>query len=106
MLIKYLYFLVFRNYDPAVNPFETAREYTRALNATKLDRVFAKPFIASLDGHRDGVFCMCKHRKKLNTVFSGSCDGEVGYKKEVFRNESNCCDCFVDACAVLGYLYD
>uniref|UniRef100_H2Z0S1 Sof1-like protein domain-containing protein n=1 Tax=Ciona savignyi TaxID=51511 RepID=H2Z0S1_CIOSA len=68
---------VFRNYNPVLHPFEAPREYLRALNATKLDRVFAKPFIASLDGHRDGVCCMCRHRKKLSSIFSGSCDGEI-----------------------------
>eukprot|EP00121_Abeoforma_whisleri_P003390 Awhi_evm1s3046 len=47
-----------RNYAPEAHPFEKAREYTRALNATKLDRVFAKPFIAHLDGHRDGVYSL------------------------------------------------
>ncbi|KAL0984913.1 hypothetical protein UPYG_G00150380 [Umbra pygmaea] len=66
-----------RNYDPSLNPFETPREYTRALNATKLERVFAKPFLASLDGHRDGVNCMAKHPKSLSTMLSGSCDGEL-----------------------------
>ncbi|KAM9805650.1 DDB1- and CUL4-associated factor 13 [Syngnathus typhle] len=66
-----------RNYDPTLHPFEVCREYSRALNATKLDRVFAKPFLSSLDGHRDGVNCMAKHTKSLSTVLSGSCDGEV-----------------------------
>jgi len=66
-----------RNYSPALHPFEGPREYQRALNATKLERVFAKPFLASLDGHRDGVCSMCKHKKKLNSLFSGSCDGEL-----------------------------
>ena len=41
-----------RNLDPALHPFERSREYTRALNATKLERMFAKPFIAQLGkGH-------------------------------------------------------
>ncbi|XP_061772437.1 DDB1- and CUL4-associated factor 13 [Nerophis ophidion] len=66
-----------RNYDPTLHPFEVCREYTRALNATKLDRVFAKPFLASLDGHRDGVNCMAKHTRSLSMLLSGSCDGEV-----------------------------
>ncbi|NXJ29223.1 DCA13 factor, partial [Dicrurus megarhynchus] len=66
-----------RNYDPALHPFEVAREYVRALNATKLERVFAKPFLSSLDGHRDGVNCMAKHPKSLSTLLSGACDGEV-----------------------------
>lgn len=70
-------FLVPRNYDPTLHPFEVCREYTRALNATKIERVFAKPFLASLDGHRDGVNCMAKHATSLSTLLSGSCDGEV-----------------------------
>ncbi|KAL6039710.1 hypothetical protein STEG23_000322 [Scotinomys teguina] len=57
-----------RNYDPTLHPFEVPREYVRALNATKLERVFAKPFLASLDGHRDGVNCLAKHPKSLTTV--------------------------------------
>uniref|UniRef100_A0AAQ5YV26 DDB1 and CUL4 associated factor 13 n=1 Tax=Amphiprion ocellaris TaxID=80972 RepID=A0AAQ5YV26_AMPOC len=72
-----------RNYDPSLHPFEVSREYTRALNATKLERVFAKPFLASLDGHRDGVNCMAKHTKSLSTLLSGSCDGEVGDDKTI-----------------------
>uniref|UniRef100_A0A3P8U3B8 DDB1- and CUL4-associated factor 13 n=1 Tax=Amphiprion percula TaxID=161767 RepID=A0A3P8U3B8_AMPPE len=75
--IKDCLLLVPRNYDPSLHPFEVSREYTRALNATKLERVFAKPFLASLDGHRDGVNCMAKHTKSLSTLLSGSCDGEV-----------------------------
>eukprot|EP01047_Picozoa_sp_COSAG01_P018795 COSAG01_NODE_1026_length_12047_cov_169.108554_8_plen_350_part_00 len=68
---------VFRNPDPALHPFERAREYTRALNAVKLDKVFAKPFVSAMDGHSDGVFCMAKNQKKLNILASGACDGEV-----------------------------
>lgn len=66
-----------RNYDPALHPLEVPREYTRALNSTKLERVFAKPFIGSLDGHKDGVHCLCKHPLQLNTLLSGACDGEI-----------------------------
>ncbi|XP_078585308.1 DDB1- and CUL4-associated factor 13-like [Branchiostoma floridae x Branchiostoma japonicum] len=66
-----------RNYDPSLHPFEAAREYTRALNATKLERVFAKPFVGALDGHRDGVNCMAKHTGSLSTLLTGACDGEI-----------------------------
>lgn len=66
-----------RNYDPLLHPFEVPREYTRALNATKLERVFAKPFVGALEGHRDGINCLAKHPKSLSTVLSGACDGEV-----------------------------
>jgi WD repeat and SOF domain-containing protein 1 len=44
-----------RNYAVTEHPFQEAREYVRAMNAVKLERVFAKPFVAGLDGHRDGV---------------------------------------------------
>uniref|UniRef100_A0A8D8UIM1 DDB1- and CUL4-associated factor 13 n=1 Tax=Cacopsylla melanoneura TaxID=428564 RepID=A0A8D8UIM1_9HEMI len=66
-----------RNIDPALHPFEGPREYVRALNATKLERVFAKPFVANLDGHKDGISCLTKHPTKLATIISGAYDGEV-----------------------------
>ena len=66
-----------RNLDPQLHPFESAREYTRALNATKLERIFAKPFLGALSGHVDGVFTLCKHPTSISTILSGSCDGEI-----------------------------
>uniref|UniRef100_A0A2K5JN96 DDB1- and CUL4-associated factor 13 n=1 Tax=Colobus angolensis palliatus TaxID=336983 RepID=A0A2K5JN96_COLAP len=69
--------IVPRNYDPTLHPFEVLQEYVRVLNATKLEGVFAKPFLAWLDGHRNGVSCLAKHPKSLATVLSGLCDGEV-----------------------------
>ena len=66
-----------RNLDPALHPHEGPREYVRALNAAKLDRVFAKPFLCNLSGHTDGVYTISKHPKLLSVVLSGSCDGEV-----------------------------
>lgn len=49
----------------------------RALNATKLDRVFAKPFIGDLSGHRDGVVCFAKDPTSLSSLTSGAYDGEI-----------------------------
>jgi len=66
-----------RNYSPTEHPFEAEREYQRALNAVKLERVFAKPFLGSLDGHRDGLTCVSKHPTSLSTLCSASADGEV-----------------------------
>lgn len=66
-----------RNYNPSLHPLEAPREYVRALNAVKLERVFAKPFIGSLDGHRDGVSCMSKHPQRLAVLASGAFDGEI-----------------------------
>jgi hypothetical protein len=64
-----------RNADPAQHPFEKPREYTRALNAVKMDKIFARPFVAALNGHSDSVFSLCRHPDSLTHVFSGSCDG-------------------------------
>ena len=63
--------------SPVEHPFEAEREYQRALNAVKLERVFAKPFLGSLDGHRDGLTCVSKHPTSLSTLCSASADGEV-----------------------------
>lgn len=68
---------VHRNRDPIVHPFEKAREYSRALMATKLDKIFAKPFIGALDGHKDGIYCFSSVRNNLVPFISGSCDGEI-----------------------------
>lgn len=56
---------------------EAPREYVRALNAVKLERVFAKPFIGNFDGHRDGVACIQKHPSRLAVLASGAFDGEI-----------------------------
>ncbi|KAK2846406.1 hypothetical protein FQN49_005754 [Arthroderma sp. PD_2] len=67
-----------RNIDPSQHPFERAREYTRALNAVKMERMFAAPFIAQLgNGHVDGVYSMAKDPISLERFASGSGDGVV-----------------------------
>jgi WD repeat and SOF domain-containing protein 1 len=57
---------VARNFDPDLHPFEVVREYQRATNAVKLERVFAKPFLGALDGHGDSVSCMVSHPSRLS----------------------------------------
>lgn len=68
---------VHRNRDPALHPFERPREYQKALVATKLDKIFAKPFVAALDGHTDSVYCGSTVRGKNVPFISGACDGEI-----------------------------
>lgn len=58
-----------------MHPFEKPREYTRAMNAAKLDRLFAKPFVAALDGHIDGIYSIARSPKRLDVMASGSGDG-------------------------------
>ncbi|XP_020100861.1 DDB1- and CUL4-associated factor 13 isoform X1 [Ananas comosus] len=68
---------VYRNYDPILRPLDKALEYTRAVNATKLDNIFARPFIGAMDGHMDSVSCMAKNPNHLKGIFSGSMDGDI-----------------------------
>ncbi|PTD11945.1 hypothetical protein HYE67_009437 [Fusarium culmorum] len=67
-----------RNLDSALHPFERAREYQRALNAVKLERMHAQPFVGQLgNGHVDGVYSMAKDPNSLDHVASGAGDGIV-----------------------------
>ncbi|PPQ99321.1 hypothetical protein CVT24_009189 [Panaeolus cyanescens] len=66
-----------RNLNPLMHPFSRARERTRALNAAKMDRMFAKPFIDSLEGHVDAVEVICRQPGSLTTLASGSWDGGI-----------------------------
>ncbi|KAG5418122.1 sof1 [Candida metapsilosis] len=78
-----------RNLNPALHPFERAREYTRALQATKLERMFAQPFIGQLgDGHRDGVYVLAKNYHSTNQFASGSGDGVIKYWNLTSREET------------------
>ena len=65
-----------RNPDPKLNPFEKQKEYSRAVNAAKLNKIFAKPFLGSME-HNDGVTAMATNPKSLVSVLSGSADGEI-----------------------------
>ncbi|CCL99389.1 uncharacterized protein FIBRA_01407 [Fibroporia radiculosa] len=64
-----------RNLDPLLHPFSRARERMRALNAAKMERIFAKPFVAALEGHVDAVETMARKPESLDMVASGSWDG-------------------------------
>ena len=67
-----------QNRNPTHHPHRRAREYTRAVQSAKLDRMFAKPFLGSLgNGHRDAVNCTATSRHSLVPFVSGSIDGEV-----------------------------
>lgn len=50
--------------------------YCISLRAVKLERVFAKPFLAHLN-HDDGVTCLSRNPRRLNSLLSGSADGEL-----------------------------
>jgi WD repeat and SOF domain-containing protein 1 len=67
-----------RNLDPVYHPMQRAREYTRAVTAAKIDRMFAQPLIGNLgNGHGDAVYHTCISRTSLLPLLSGSADGTV-----------------------------
>ena len=90
-----LLFHCLETFDPAIHPFEKAREYQRSLNATKLERMFAKPFIGQLgNGHVDGVYSFAVDPKTLNKVASGSGDGVIKLwdltdRRQVFETKAH-----------------
>ena len=63
--------------EATIHPFQKAREYKRALNAAKLEKVFAKPFLHSLDHHSDGIYSIAKNKYNLRDMITGSADGEL-----------------------------
>jgi len=65
------------NNDPVLHPFQVQREYVRALNSAKYEKMFARPFFAALSGHVDGVNAMSRHPTRQNCIFSGGSDGEI-----------------------------
>ena len=67
---------VHRNLDPVLHPFDKAKEYTRALNAAKLERVFAKPFVAALE-HAEAVYSLARNPQRLNCALAGCGDGVI-----------------------------
>jgi DDB1- and CUL4-associated factor 13 len=58
-----------------MHPFSRARERTRALNAAKMERMFAKPFVAALEGHADAIQVLARRPESVTDVASGSWDG-------------------------------
>jgi DDB1- and CUL4-associated factor 13 len=76
-----------RNLNPLMHPFARARERIRALNAAKMDRMFAKPFVDSLGGHLDGVEALVRQPGSLTTIASGSWDGGLLFSLIPFFNK-------------------
>jgi len=67
----------FYNPDQNLHRFEKPREYVRALNAAKINNIYAQPFVNQLVGHRDTPKTMAFDPNSLGHMVSGSCDGEI-----------------------------
>ena len=68
---------IHRNPDSTLHPLQQAREYKRALNAAKLEKIFSKPFVSALSEHTDSIFALSRSDKDLSLLLSGSANGEV-----------------------------
>ncbi|CAD7969702.1 unnamed protein product [Amoebophrya sp. A120] len=75
-----------RNPDPILHPFAREREYQRALNSVKIEKMFEQPFVKALDNHFDAVRVIKRSNVSATRLYSGACDGEIllwdlGYSK-------------------------
>ena len=68
---------VFRNTNPKLHLFQKQREYIRAYNAIKLDKLFSKPFLYSLSEPTDCIKSLAKNHKSLTDFASGGFDGQL-----------------------------
>lgn len=66
-----------RSFDKRIHLFQREIEYKRALNATKMDKIFAKPLVKCLDGHDDSIRTICISQNKLTDLYTGSCNGFI-----------------------------
>ncbi|KAG9391598.1 Sof1-like domain [Carpediemonas membranifera] len=82
-----------RSINPEVHPMQQARELQRAVNAAKMERMFAKPFVAALDDHTDAISTLSKHPGSVQTFISGCYDGQV----KVWNLHDRVCTHTIDA---------
>lgn len=68
---------VHRTLNRSDHPLSQVREYQRAVIASKITKIFAKPFLYSMNNHSDGISCFSKAYNNLDRIASGSFDGNV-----------------------------
>jgi WD repeat and SOF domain-containing protein 1 len=66
-----------RNYEAGPPPMAKQLEYARALRAAKMDRMFAKPFVAAMGGHQDTVQSIACDSTNLASLATGGADGQL-----------------------------
>lgn len=68
---------IYKNTSPELHPMAVHTEYKRALNAAKMEKMFSKPFIGSMEGHSETVTCLTRDPTNNRRVISGGLDGEI-----------------------------
>jgi len=66
-----------RNYESGPAPMAKQTEYARAIRAAKMDRMFAKPFVAAMSGHLDTVQTIACDSTNLSSLVTGGADGQL-----------------------------
>ncbi|KAA3671544.1 WD repeat and SOF domain-containing protein 1 [Paragonimus westermani] len=87
-------FKIPRNYSASEHPFSAEREYVRALNSAKLQRMMAKPFLGSLEGTTERITCISLNSETLGIAVFGTADGKIQYwdvslRKRLFENQAH-----------------
>nr|CUU00431.1 hypothetical transcript [Hymenolepis microstoma] len=83
-----------RNASSTEHPFAAEREYIRALNAAKLSRMMAKPFIGCLVGTTDTMTVISLNTEKVGLAVFGTFDGNIQYwdiarRKLIYEKEAH-----------------
>eukprot|EP00747_Dinoflagellata_sp_TGD_P142543 gnl/TRDRNA2_/TRDRNA2_176257_c1_seq3.p1 gnl/TRDRNA2_/TRDRNA2_176257_c1~~gnl/TRDRNA2_/TRDRNA2_176257_c1_seq3.p1 ORF type:complete len:384 (-),score=-39.64 gnl/TRDRNA2_/TRDRNA2_176257_c1_seq3:382-1533(-) len=65
-----------KNFEKPFDSLEKAHELKRVINSVKLEKLFAKPFLAALE-HSECITAMSVNKEFSNTLLTGSADGVV-----------------------------
>ncbi|CAH8526431.1 unnamed protein product [Dicrocoelium dendriticum] len=87
-------FKIPRNYHPSEHPLSSEREYVRAINSAKLQRMMAKPFLGSLEGTTEKMTCISLNSETLGLAVFGTADGKIQYwdianRRRVFEQRAH-----------------
>ncbi|KAK4469015.1 hypothetical protein MN116_000158, partial [Schistosoma mekongi] len=70
-------FKIPRNQKVTEHPFFSEREYVRAMNAAKLGRMMAKPFLGALEGTHERVTTISLNTETLGVIAVRTTDGKI-----------------------------
>lgn len=66
-----------RNSSLTEHPFAVEREYVRAINSAKLEKMMSKPFLGALEGTSEIMTCLSLNSETLGLAVFGTADGKV-----------------------------
>ncbi|KAG0434907.1 DDB1- and CUL4-associated factor 13 [Dictyocoela muelleri] len=75
--------------DTRHHPFLIQREYIRALNAAKIERMLSKPFVKAFDNHKSGVIDLIVGQNKIASLSHSEAFLQNIEKKFIQENDSS-----------------